>query len=70
MGKPWKLGESRLYHSLDEQKGNQEQQKELFKRMRTGLLEDLENLEEFDFIRDRQEFKALLAKFRDDNTLK
>ena len=31
---------------------------------------DLENLEEFDFIRDRQEFKALLAKFRDDNTLK
>lgn len=70
MGKPWKLGESRLYHSLDEQKGNQGQQKELFKRMRTGLLEDLENLEEFDFIRDRQEFKALLAKFRDDGTQK
>lgn len=66
MGEPWELSKSRLYYKLAEQKENSGQQTEIFKRMRTGLLTELEKSEEFAFVRDRQEFTELIEKFRED----
>lgn len=66
MGEPWELSKSRLYYKLAEQKENSGQQTEIFKRMRTGLLTELEKSEEFAFVRDRQEFTELIEKFRGD----
>lgn len=65
MGKPWNPGESRLYDKLAEQSADNGQQKEIFERMRNGLLMEIEKGEAFDFLRDRQEFKDLFAKFRE-----
>lgn len=65
MGKPWDLGKSRLYDKLAEQGADNGQQKEVFERMRNGMLKEIEKGEEFDFLRDRQEFKDLFAKFRE-----
>ena len=66
MGEPWELSKSRLYYKLAEQKENSGQQTEIFKRMRTGLLTELEKSEEFAFVRDRQEFTELIEKLRRD----
>ncbi|MFQ7550446.1 MAG: hypothetical protein ACLRMZ_09235 [Blautia marasmi] len=64
-GEPWDLGKSRLYDKLAEQGADNGQQKEVFERMRNGMLKEIEKGEEFDFLRDRQEFKDLFAKFRE-----
>lgn len=45
MGESWDLGKSRLYDKLEKQRGDTGQQKEIFERMRTGLLKEIGNCE-------------------------